>query len=666
MKPTTIAIIFILLIAIVGVGLAEDLQWTEVTSSANWSERAYHATAVFDNKLWVVGGLNASGYQNDVWSSIDGVIWNCTNSSPPFLPRGGHSLLTNGTYLFVIGGTNNSATSYNAITYVSMHDVWMSSDGVFWSLATNSPSWMTTENGTNVGLAYFGSNDNSGTLNIVGGYKGYSNSPSASYYQDLVSKYMYSSTDGITWTNVGTLPVGPTISGGGYTYFEQWYGIQSPWMSSTVIGGKSIRGLASGGYYMYPYFPDYGTVYSTYSGTPWTTRTTTSSWTPRIYHSAVYFNSKLILMGGLSSDSLYKHDVWYSSDEGTTWNQYSDANWSIRQHPQAQVFDSKIYVIGGYSSAEGYHNDVWSGVINSSATTPGTSTLTGMGSMYAPHTVKFLVKDRYGNGIPGLTVVATSQETTLGSWDWLKSLFGINTETNIAGSTMTGTSGADGAISFVMMESIGYNLTFTNTTSGISYQALIYPQESEILINIKDYPNITHPKSDYISYNITEYQNANNSITLRGYYSDTLNSTTNSTFWVKFSNDTFIYSDPKVPNTNSSFIYLLPYTQNVTYYYGIIATSSVYGTTNQTKVYSFPTFVDLEIPTVYYSWISAAILLLFCAIFSRGNNIFGVIIIPAVASFLVYIGWLPITMGVIATSLLVLGVLLYMKARSVE
>jgi hypothetical protein len=195
---------------------------------------------------------------------------------------------------------------------------------------------------------------------------------------------------------------------------------------------------------------------------------------------------------------------------------------------------------------------------------------------------------------------------------------------------------------------------------------MIYPQESEILINIKDYPSVIHPQSYYVSFNITEYQNANNSVTLKSYFQDNSSTTSIAMFWVNFQNGTSVYSDTKYNPSSISFQHLLPYTINTTYIYGLTIISTVYPTSNTTKVYSFPTFIDLEIPSEYYSWISAAILLLFCAIFSRGNNIFGVIIIPAMASFLIYIGWLPMAMGATVSILLILGVLLYMKARSVD
>lgn len=42
---------------------------TPITANAAFSEKYYHTTAVFDNKLWVIGGNEGIvNYKNDVWA----------------------------------------------------------------------------------------------------------------------------------------------------------------------------------------------------------------------------------------------------------------------------------------------------------------------------------------------------------------------------------------------------------------------------------------------------------------------------------------------------------------------------------------------------------------------------------------------------------------------
>ena len=45
---------------------------TPVTAAAAFSGRSSHTTAVFDNKMWVIGGFDDSN-KNDVWYSADGL-----------------------------------------------------------------------------------------------------------------------------------------------------------------------------------------------------------------------------------------------------------------------------------------------------------------------------------------------------------------------------------------------------------------------------------------------------------------------------------------------------------------------------------------------------------------------------------------------------------------
>jgi hypothetical protein len=47
--------------------------WGTATASADWSQRRLHGSAVFDSKIWVLGGEDVSGVRyNDVWYSSDG------------------------------------------------------------------------------------------------------------------------------------------------------------------------------------------------------------------------------------------------------------------------------------------------------------------------------------------------------------------------------------------------------------------------------------------------------------------------------------------------------------------------------------------------------------------------------------------------------------------
>jgi len=80
---------------------------------------------------------------------------------------------------------------------------------------------------------------------------------------------------------------------------------------------------------------------------------------------------------------------------------------------------------------------------------------------YPPHNVRFVVRSAFGAPIEGVTVEATGYETTMGSWAWLFDLLGIDYgKTQVHNQTMTGTTGSDGGIDFMMFEAIKYRVTF--------------------------------------------------------------------------------------------------------------------------------------------------------------------------------------------------------------
>jgi hypothetical protein len=515
---------------------------------------------------------------------------------------------------------------------------------------------MTTKNSTKCGIAFMGSNSNVGSLNILGGYQGYSSSG----YNDglhnqkgqFISSKIYTSTDGITWTDVGTLPAG---SGTGAS--TGWYNTQSPWMSSTIIGGFNNKESYDVPTYSYStYLPDYGSVYSTYTGTPWTTRTTTAVWSSRYGHSVVYYNSQLILMGGYDKDSLFKKDVWYSSDEGTTWNQYSDAGWNIRQYPQAQIFNNKIYIFGGYSSASGYYNDVWHGELNTTAITPGSTTTGGAGIQYPPHNVQFLIRDMAGNPIQNANMTVTPVETSMGSYDWLQKLFGIDTAVNIAGSTLMANTGSDGVTSFIMTESIRYNITI-NQTDGTFNSFLIYPKDDTFILRVGTtaLPVPTPGIGKYVTWDLDAVYLNNTYIFLNMSYINSA-ATTNLTYTVLKDGVSVYTSSPTfVGTSNLSYGFLVGHSDS-NYTYGFTAFTPGFGWTNKSQIFVDREKVDIGVDDSWLNTISIFLMLMVGAMFSRRSIRNGVIIVPLFGMLLHQMGWF--NFPVVGNTMIVLGALL--------
>ena len=59
-----------------------------LVGNATWPPRSYFGTAVFNNKIWIFGGMNNSWENtNDVWYSSDGKDWTEATSNATWPPR---------------------------------------------------------------------------------------------------------------------------------------------------------------------------------------------------------------------------------------------------------------------------------------------------------------------------------------------------------------------------------------------------------------------------------------------------------------------------------------------------------------------------------------------------------------------------------------------------
>eukprot|EP00808_Paulinella_micropora_P010872 g31241.t1 len=108
---------------------ADGASWKQATPASSWSPRSGPRLAAFRSQLYLVGGedgFSETTQYNDVWVSSDGcVTWKLVTPHAAFSPRSGHALVNYQKYMYVIAG------------YLDLHDMWVSSDGVEWSLVSN-------------------------------------------------------------------------------------------------------------------------------------------------------------------------------------------------------------------------------------------------------------------------------------------------------------------------------------------------------------------------------------------------------------------------------------------------------------------------------------------------------------------------------------------------
>ena len=233
---------------------------------APFPARRSHTSCVFDNKLWVIGGMDASFTElNDVWHTSNLTDWTCATEEGVFDARNQHTCLTYEVEgiekMFLIFGSGGTGTG-----------VWSSVDGINWEMVTNDTSaWRFAHSSVIF--------DNK--MWMMGG----SDTPQ--------KNDVWNSEDGETWTVVTTNAAFP----GRQAHTSVVYN-DKMWL----IGGE-ISNVPQ------------NDVWWSEDGINWTCATEEGTFGVRHRFGACVFNDKIWVVGGASSDPPYLGDAWYSPAE---------------------------------------------------------------------------------------------------------------------------------------------------------------------------------------------------------------------------------------------------------------------------------------------------------------------------------------------------------------
>lgn len=123
-----------------------DNKWAQLPN-APWEGRHCAGVALFNNRVWILGGDGSHGhYQPDAWSSQDGINWQ-QEAYPPWGHRVGHIVGTHNGALFVLGGQSRGQDAEPFLTDGApdddiYNDVWKSADGHHWTRVTEHAGWV--------------------------------------------------------------------------------------------------------------------------------------------------------------------------------------------------------------------------------------------------------------------------------------------------------------------------------------------------------------------------------------------------------------------------------------------------------------------------------------------------------------------------------------------
>jgi hypothetical protein len=154
----------------------------------DWEGRHTAGYAVHRGRMWIVGGdANQKHYQDDVWSSADGVTWTLVNARAPWAPRALHYTVVHQDRIWVIGGQTMPGFAGGPEKFY--RDIWRTADGVRWEqVRPREPYW--SARGMIGGSAVF-----RGRIWILGGGTyDTPQTPTRNFYNDV-----WSSADGRRW-----------------------------------------------------------------------------------------------------------------------------------------------------------------------------------------------------------------------------------------------------------------------------------------------------------------------------------------------------------------------------------------------------------------------------------------------------------------------------------
>jgi PKD repeat protein len=352
----------------------DGISWRQATPAAEFSPRSGHAVFVYRDRLWLIGGWDATGNLNDVWSSGDGIHWTQATASAAFARGCPANAVVFDDRMWVIQNFYVTDPGHPWITDRS-RGIWYSTDGITWTKLLSSPEFFQEEYSGGPPLPIVFDNrlwvlqwHNSDTgiwYTVPGGQS--SCRPTADISADKIT---------------GPAPLTVEFSDASFCRPDQWQWDFGDGTQSTEQNPKHT--FASPGNYSVSLVAKNNagenwqsvniTVFKSLSvanddaGKRWTRVTdkfpfgSRGEYTLTVWHDAMW-----VIAGERMSGYTGYNDTWYSKD-GAHWTQATkNAEFEGRVEHNAVVYDDKLWVIGGitdYLDETGYHhptikNDTW-------------------------------------------------------------------------------------------------------------------------------------------------------------------------------------------------------------------------------------------------------------------------------------------------------------------
>lgn len=178
---------------------SNGFDFTLVNAAPPFANFQYGIFVYFQNKIWHLGsGIEGTSWTSVIYNTVDGVTWNTIQATPAFnaTARNMYSGFAFRNKLWIVGG-QLATEAVGAGARIA--DVWSSPDGVTWTQESAAPGFTARDNA----MVYA----SSAVVTMIGGTLSGGSGTAT----------IYTSTDGIAWTLVGTSNLSASLwsTGGG-------------------------------------------------------------------------------------------------------------------------------------------------------------------------------------------------------------------------------------------------------------------------------------------------------------------------------------------------------------------------------------------------------------------------------------------------------------------
>jgi hypothetical protein len=314
--------------------------WTQVSASASFPYRSPGTYVVFNDRLWMLGGMSGSAFSgvvwnDDVWSSGDGATWRREVEHAPWDGRSGHSSFVFNNRLWVIGGYPNYFAAADRTD-----DAWSSADGINWVEETDDAPFSQGAMATAM----------NGRIYVTGGSDG------PPFRNDV-----WSSADGRAWRLENAAAPFPGRSDAVFTSLNNRLYLAAG--QDEFQNGRA------------------NDVWSSADGISWVEEAHSAPFAARYFTASAVHNGRLWILGGdvaEPDDGFGWHrqfgggDVW-STSNGSTWTEHSPHAGFFPGTHNTLVHQGRIWILGGWDGEP--RNDTWNSTdgMNWTQLPPGTS-----------------------------------------------------------------------------------------------------------------------------------------------------------------------------------------------------------------------------------------------------------------------------------------------------